>query len=105
MAEAVRVIDILIPGKPTEHRLTELRRQSVAVVLADPAVGQRLPSHLGQAKGVVQFAQGEQTGIRGDLRAVELQLEAAVENDPQVARFRFTRHRFHVRSLQTSIPL
>ena len=31
-------------------------------------------------------------------------LKAAVENDPQVARFRFTRHRFHVRSLQTPIP-
>jgi hypothetical protein len=100
MAEAVGVVDILVPGKATEHRLPELCRQGVAVVLAGPAVGQHLPGHLGQAEGVIQFAKGEQPGVRGHLRSVELQFEAAVEGDPQIARFQFTRHQIHAQSLQ-----
>jgi hypothetical protein len=37
----------------------------------------------GQAEGVVQLAVGEQAGVGGDPGAVELELEAAVERDPQ----------------------
>ncbi len=66
MAKAVGVIDILVPGKAAEHRLPELRRQGVAIVLAGPQVGQHLPGHLGQAKGIIQFPEGEQPGIRRD---------------------------------------
>lgn len=95
MAEAVGVVDILVSGEAAEHRLPELRRQSVAVVLAGPAVGQHLSGHLGQAKGVVQLTEGEQTRIRCHPRSVKLQLETAVETDPQIGQFRFTRHRLH----------
>lgn len=75
MAKAVGVIDILVPGKAAEHQLPELRRQGVATVLAGPKVGQHLPGHLRQAKGIVQFPEGEQPGIRRDPRTMELQLE------------------------------
>jgi hypothetical protein len=34
---------------------------------------------------VIQFAVGEQSGIRGDPAAMEFQLQAAVEIDPQSA--------------------
>jgi hypothetical protein len=59
MPEAIGVVDILVPGKATEHRLAELRRQGVAVVPAGPTVGQNLPGYLGQAEGVIEFPEGE----------------------------------------------
>jgi hypothetical protein len=39
---------------------------------------------------VIQFALGEQPGIRSDLAAVELQLQATVEIDPQMKVSGFT---------------
>ena len=99
MAEAVGVIDILLSGETAEHRLPELRRQGLVIVLAGPQVGQHLSGYLGQAKGIVQFPEGEQPGIRRDPRTMELQLEAAVESDPQIARFQFTRHKLHAQPL------
>ena len=51
----------------------------MASVRAGAGVRQHLSSGLAQAKGIVEFAVGEQTTIGGDLRSVELQLEAAVE--------------------------
>jgi len=37
----------------------------------------------GQSEGVVEFSVGEQSGVSGDGRAVELELEVAVEIDAQ----------------------
>ena len=48
----------------------------------------------GQAEGVVQLAVGEQAAVGGDPGAVELELQAAVEGDPQ-GLFRFTRRVRH----------
>ena len=39
---------------------------------------------------MIQFAIGEQPGIRGDLAAVEFQLQATVEIDPQMRLSGFT---------------
>jgi hypothetical protein len=64
-------------------------------VLATPALGDSRHGHRGQAEGVVQLAVGEQAAIRGDPGAVELELEAAVEGDPQ-GFFRFTRRVRHL---------
>ncbi|EDP63203.1 hypothetical protein BAL199_30537 [alpha proteobacterium BAL199] len=103
MAEAVGVVDIFVPGKPTEHRLPELGDQGVAVVLAGPAVGQHLPGHLGQTEGIIEFPEGEQSGIGGDPGAVEFQLEAAVKSDPQIGRSRFTRRHLHIQPVESSV--
>jgi hypothetical protein len=54
--------------------LAELRCQGVAVVPAGPQVGQRLPGHLGEVEGVIEFPEGEQPGVRRELGAVKLQL-------------------------------
>ncbi|GAN81434.1 hypothetical protein Aam_093_009 [Acidocella aminolytica 101 = DSM 11237] len=59
MAKAVVVVDILVLSKPAKHRLAKLCRQGVAVVLAGSAAGQQLPSHLCEAKGIVQFLEGK----------------------------------------------
>jgi hypothetical protein len=59
-------------------------------VLAAPAFSERRGGRRGQAEGVVQLAVGEQAGVGGDLCSVELELQAAVEGDPQRL-FGFTR--------------
>jgi hypothetical protein len=63
-------------------------------VLAAPSLSQDRGGRRGQAEGVVQLAVGEQAAIRGDPGAVELELQAAVEGDPQ-GLFRFTRRVRH----------
>jgi hypothetical protein len=63
-------------------------------VLAAPPFGEGRHAHGGEAEDVVQLAVGEQAGVGGDPGAVELELEATVEGDPQ-GFFRFTRRVRH----------
>jgi hypothetical protein len=51
-------------------------------VLPGAGVVQAARRHRGQAEGVVEFAIGEEAGVAGDGRAVELKLDLAVEIDP-----------------------
>jgi hypothetical protein len=59
-------------------------------VLACPRVGQVLARDLHQSEGIVQFAMGKQAGVGGDIGAVQLELQSAVEIEPRSVRFRFT---------------
>jgi hypothetical protein len=63
----------------------------VATVAAYAAVNQMSVSDGHQAERVVEFAIGQQAGIGGDTRTVELQLEAVVEIEPESIGLRFTR--------------
>src|SRR3954468_9885883 len=85
----------LVAGEAAVDRLAQEAEQAVADVLAAPAFGESRHGHRGQAEGVVQLAVGEQAPIRGDPGAVELELEATVEGDPQ-GLFGFTRHVRHL---------
>lgn len=104
MAKPISVVDILVPGEPTEHRLPELRHQAVPTVLAGSAVGQHFARTLAQAERVIQFPKRQQSRVRSDHRAMEFQLQAPVEIDPQIARLRFTRwvRHDHTRKPSTS---
>ncbi len=50
-------------------------------VLAASRLDQDRSGHAGQPQRVIQFAIGEQAGIRGDLAAVEFQFQATVNCD------------------------
>jgi len=65
--------------------------QRMAAVPAGPRIGEHVPGHCAQTEGVVEFAIGEQSGIGGDPGAMELQLHAAVEIEPERTIDRFTR--------------
>ena len=92
--EPLGVVDVLVAGEPAVDRLAQQAEQPVADVLAAPALGEGRCGHRGQAEGVVQLAVGEQAAVGGDPGAVELELEPAVEGDPQ-GLFRFTRRVRH----------
>ena len=65
MAQAFGIIDILIPGKPPEHRLPKQPDQRMAAVLASAVVGEHVARHRAETKGIVEFAIDQQAGVRG----------------------------------------
>jgi hypothetical protein len=67
----------------------------VAGVLASTAFRQDTAGQISKAERVNQFSVDQDAGIGGDPAAVEFQLQAAVEIDPQNAIIRFTRWVFH----------
>jgi len=89
------VIHVLVTGEPAIDRLPQQAEQPVADVGSAPAFGQTRHPDRGQVESVVQLAVGEEAAVRGDLGAVELQLEPAVERDPQRGSFGFTRRVRH----------
>ena len=64
-------------------------------VLAAATFRKRCTCQISQPEGIVEFAVREQPSVRGDPTAMKLQLQAAVEIDPQNAINRFARWVFH----------
>ena len=101
MAQAFGVVHVLISGKPPEHGLPQQPDERMSPILAGTRIGQHVARHRAEAQGIVEFAIGQQSGIGGDPRAMELKLQAAVEIEPEWTIDRFTRwvlHRGLVRS-------
>ncbi len=73
----------------------KLGDQAVATVPPGAGVGENLGGHDREAERVVEFPEREQPGIGGDGRAVEFELQPALERDPQLSPFRFTRRLVH----------
>ena len=103
--EPLGVVDVLVAGEPTEDRLAQQPGQGMAPVPAAPRIGEHRTRHRGQAERVVQLAIGEQPGIGGDRGAVELELQAAVEIEPDGIQFQFTRWVRHRRLPQSQDKL
>ena len=78
-AQALSVVEVLVPGQATEEGLTQESREAVACVPAGPCVVQHVGGRVGELEGVVEFAVGQESGIAGDVGAVEFEAEAAVE--------------------------
>ena len=76
------VVDIFVAGEAAVDRLPQQRRQGVLSVLPGAGVVQATGRGTGKSQGVVEFAVGKESGVTGDGRAMELQLDFAVEIDP-----------------------
>ena len=72
MPQAQRVVDILVSGKPPEHRLPQQPDQCMAAVPAGTCIGEQLTGHRAETEGVVELAIGQQSSIGGDPGAMEL---------------------------------
>ena len=91
-------------GKNGRHGLVGQFRQSVFGRLGgyeDVNDADRL----GQAEGIIEFAIGQQSGVGRDSGTVELQLQAAVEIQPQNSIFRFTHRVSHINTPNPPITL
>jgi len=94
--QPVGVVYILVSGKPTKHRLAQHAHEIMSAIPARTRIDKVLPCDSHQTKRVIKLAVGQQSGIGGDARTVELQLEAAVEIGPESIASGFTlwlRHR------------
>jgi hypothetical protein len=96
MPQALGIVDIFISDKPSEHRLPQQPDQSVTAIPTGACVGEHVPGHRAETEGVVEFTVGQQCGIGGDPGAMELELQPAVEIEPQRALDRFTRRVRHL---------
>jgi hypothetical protein len=75
----------------------------MARVVATAAVEELCDRDLGEPEGIVELPVGEQAAVRGDPGAVELELDPAVEIDPQRLRCRFT-HRIRHDRIPSFVP-
>jgi hypothetical protein len=105
VGETLGVVDILIAGEAAEYGLAEQTGQQMAGVLATAALRQRRTGQVGQPERVVEFPVGQQPGVGGDAAAVEFQLQAAVEIDPERPIIRFTCWVFHPRASNPVIAI
>jgi hypothetical protein len=90
MAQALGVIDIIVSGKSSKHRLPQQADERMVAVPAGARIGKHITCHGAETEGVVEFAIGQQSGIGDVPRAIELKLRTAVEIEPQNAIIRFT---------------
>ena len=97
--EAVGVVHVFVAGEPAVDRLPQQAEQPVADVGPAPAFGESRRRRDGEAEGIVQLPVSEQAAVRGDLCPVELELDAAIEGDPQRL-LRFTRRVRHDQSIR-----
>ena len=102
VCQTISVVDVLIAGKPAEHGLAKQTSQQVAGVLAAAALRQHRTGEISEAERVIQFSVDQDAGIGGDAAAMEFQLQAAVEIDPQRAIIRFTHWVFHELTTMTA---
>ena len=64
--QPVGVVHVLISGETSIDGLTQQSDNVVPAVLARPAVSQDIARQGGEAKGIIEFPIGEQTGVRRD---------------------------------------
>ena len=90
MAQPLGVVDVLVPGQPPENGLPQHTHERVPAVLTGAGVGEPFAGQIRKAKCVVEFAIGEQTGIRRDDRTAKLQRQPAIEIEPECLAVGFT---------------
>ena len=88
--KAFGVVHIFITSEPPKNRLPEKSHKVVLDVLAQAALSEALRRHPAQPQGLIELAEGEQSCIRGDGCAPELQLQPAVEMKSESALRGFT---------------
>ena len=77
MAQAFGVVDILISGQSSKHRLPQQSDKSMPSIPSGARIGKHITGQRAETEGVVKFAIGEQPGIGGDPRTMDLKLQAA----------------------------
>lgn len=90
-AEPVGIIDVLIACETREDRLSQEAGEKVPTVPAGARIGDQIRGHVGQAKGVIEFAVKQQAAVGADGRTMEREFDGAVELEPQGPGLRFTR--------------
>ena len=103
--EPLGIVDVFVAGEPAVDRLAQQAQQMVPDVPSTPTLAEGRCGHRGQIEHIVQLAIGEQAAVRGDPRPVELELDAAVEGDPERRLLGFTRRIRHDQPISSLLCL
>ena len=98
MGQPFSVVDVLVAGETTENRLTNEAGQFVADVPATPTIAEDGRGEIRETENVVQLPIGEQATVGRDASAMELELDPAVETQPQMRLLAFTLRVRHSKS-------
>ncbi len=89
--QSLGIVHALVSAQASKQRSARQTGWPMPRVLASTQIRQRRPGDLGQPESFVQRAVGRNPSVRGDLAALEFQLQAAVEIDPRRSLSWFTR--------------
>ena len=90
-SKTVGVVHVFVAANTSKHRLAKLPRHAMPSVLAGTAIVENISGGIGQAKSIIKLPIRQQPAVRGNLGTVKLQLQAAVEINPQRGLSAFTR--------------
>jgi hypothetical protein len=83
VAQALGIVHVFVSGEPPKHGLPQQTDQHMTAVLPGTCVGEQVTRHGAEAEGIIKFAIGQQSGIRGNSRAAKLEHQASVEIWPE----------------------
>ena len=84
------VVDIFVACQSAADLLAQQCREGVLFVLAGAAVTEQTIRQFSESDFFVKLSAGQQPGVGCDLATKKLELQAAVELDPQIAVLAFT---------------
>jgi len=102
MAQPLGVVDVLVSGKPTEHRLPQHTDKGVPAVFAGAGVGEPLADQIRKAESIVKLVIGKKPSIGGDARTAKL-VNRRSKSSLSASNFGFTCRIRHNISFQISL--
>ena len=90
MGQPFSVVDVLLAGETTENRLTNEARLFVADIPATSTIAEHGCGEIRETKRAVQLTIRYQASVGRDAGTVELELDPAVEAQPQMRLLAFT---------------
>ena len=76
--KTVGVVHVLVAAETSEGGLPEQSRHPVLSVPAGSRINKPFPRNHGEAESVVEFPKRQESGVRGDVRPMKLQLQPTV---------------------------
>jgi len=83
LGKAFCVVGVIVAGQAAVNGLSEQRDQAVSDIPASATFLEVVAGGTGKAQGIIQFSDGQETGVGGDGRAVKFQADAGIELEPE----------------------
>ncbi len=88
--QSLGIVHVFVTSQSAINGLPQQGQKQVLLVRAQARISQQVCARLREPQRFIEFAVGQQSSIRGDLTAAEIQLQATVETNPQIIVFRVT---------------
>jgi hypothetical protein len=76
------IVGVIVAGQTAVDGLSEQRDEVVSDIAAGTAFQEIVGSDMGKAQGIIQFSNGQESGVGGDGGTMELQPDFGDEPEP-----------------------